>query len=226
MALSFGTRQWTIVGIMDAGGTGFDLEFWGDVDLLLAAFRRGVYSSVLARLRDAQDFAALKNHVLGDPRLTVEVWWETEYYAAQSQVMARFIRILGIALTLVFSLGAIIGAMVTMYAAVSNRVAEIGTLRALGFKRRTILSTFLLESLLLSLLGGLLGLFGASFLNRITISTLNWQTFSELSFRFTLTWRIARDALLFAGVMGFLGGLLPALQASRLNIVEALRAGH
>jgi len=225
-ALSFGTRQWTIVGIMDAGGTGFDSEIWGDVDLLLAAFRRNVYSSVLARLRDAQDFPALKNHVLGDPRLTVEVWWETEYYAAQSQVMARFIRILGIALTLIFSLGAVIGAMVTMYAAVSNRVAEIGTLRALGFKRRTILSTFLLESLLLSLLGGLLGLFGASFLNKITISTLNWQTFSELSFRFTLTWRIARDALLFAGIMGFLGGLLPALQASRLNIVEALRAGH
>jgi putative ABC transport system permease protein len=225
-SLTFGMRQWLIVGIMDAGGSGFDSEIWGDVDLLLAAFRRNVYSSVLARLRDAQDFAALKKHVLADPRLTVEVWWETEYYAAQSQVMARFIRILGIALTLIFSLGAVIGAMVTMYAAVSNRVAEIGTLRALGFKRRTILSTFLLESLLLSLLGGLLGLFGASFLNKITISTLNWQTFSELSFRFTLTWRIARDALLFAGVMGFLGGLLPALQASRLNIVEALRAGH
>ncbi len=225
-SLSFGTRQWTIVGIMDAGGSGFDSEIWGDVDLLLGAFRRPVYSSVICRLSNPADFAQLKTRVLQDPRLTVEAWRETDYYAAQSQLMARFIRILGIALTIIFSLGAVIGAMVTMYAAVANRIAEIGTLRALGFRRRTILATFLLESIFLGLLGGMLGLFAASFMNRFTISTLNWQTFSELSFRFTLTWQIASNALLFSAVMGLIGGMLPALQASRLAIVDALRSGH
>lgn len=225
-SLTFGTRQWTIVGIMDAGGSGFDSEIWGDVDLLLGAFRRPVYSSVICRLSNPADFAQLKTRVLQDPRLTVEAWRETGYYAAQSQLMARFIRILGIALTIIFSLGAVIGAMVTMYAAVANRIAEIGTLRALGFRRRTILATFLLESIFLGLLGGMLGLFAASFMNRFTISTLNWQTFSELSFRFTLTWQIASNALLFSAVMGLIGGMLPALQASRLAIVDALRSGH
>ena len=225
-SLTFGTRQWTIVGVMDAGGSGFDSEIWGDVDLLMGAFRRPVYSSVIGRMNDPAEFAQLKKRVLDDPRLTVEAWRETEYYAAQSQIMARFIRILGIALTIIFSLGAVIGAMVTMYAAVANRITEIGTLRALGFKRRTILATFLLESLFLGLLGGLLGLFAASFMHRFTISTLNWQTFAELSFRFTLTWRIGFNAILFAAGMGLIGGMLPAIQAARLTIVDALRSGH
>ncbi len=224
--LTFGMREWTIVGIMDAGGSGFDSEIWGDVDLLLSAFRRPVYSSVIGRMANPADFPLLKKRVLEDPRLTVEAWRETAYYAAQSQLMARFIRILGLALTIIFSLGAIIGAMVTMYAAVANRITEIGTLRALGFKRRTILSTFLMESLFLGLIGGLVGLFTASFMDRFTISTLNWQTFAELSFRFTLTWRIALNALLFSAIMGLIGGMLPAIQAARLTIVEALRSEH
>jgi putative ABC transport system permease protein len=224
--LNFGTRKWTIVGVMDSGGAGFDSEIWGDADLLMGAFRRPVYSSVIARLRAPGEFEPLKKRILDDPRLTVEVWRETAYYAAQSQIMARFIRILGITLTIIFSLGAVIGAMVTMYAAVATRVAEIGTLRALGFKRRTILATFLMESLLLGLAGGLLGLVCASLLNRFTISTLNWQTFAELSFRFTLTWRIAFDALSFAAAMGLIGGMLPAVQAARLDIVAALRSGQ
>jgi ABC-type antimicrobial peptide transport system permease subunit len=171
-------------------------------------------------------FPELKQRVLQDPRLTVEAWRETAYYAAQSQIMARFIRILGLALTIIFSLGAVIGAMVTMYAAVANRIIEIGTLRALGFGRRAILSTFLLESVFLGLLGGTVGLFAASFMNRFTISTLNWQTFSELSFRFTLSWQIALNAMLFAAGMGLIGGMLPAFQASRLAIVDTLRSGQ
>jgi ABC-type antimicrobial peptide transport system permease subunit len=219
-------RQWTIVGIMDAGGSGFDSEIWADVDLLMGAFRRPVYSSVICRMANPADFPELKKRVLQDPRLTVEAWPETGYYAAQSQIMARFIRILGLALTIIFSLGAVIGAMVTMYAAVANRITEIGTLRALGFGRRTILSTFLLESVFLGLLGGAVGLLAASFMNRFTISTLNWQTFSELSFRFTLSWEIAVHAMLFAAGMGLIGGMLPAWQASRLAIVDTLRSGQ
>jgi ABC-type lipoprotein release transport system permease subunit len=225
-SLTFGMRQWTIVGIMEAGGSGFDSEIWADVDLLMGAFRRPVYSSVICRMTNPAHFPELKQRVLQDPRLTVEAWRETAYYAAQSQIMARFIRILGLALTIIFSLGAVIGAMVTMYAAVANRITEIGTLRALGFGRRAILGTFLLESVFLGLLGGAVGLFAASFMNRFTISTLNWQTFSELSFRFTLSWQIAVNAMLFAGGMGLIGGMLPALQASRLAIVDTLRSGQ
>lgn len=153
----------------------------------------------------------------------MEAWRETEYYAAQSALMARFVRILGMTLTLIFSIGAIIGSMVTMYGTVSNRVTEIGTLRALGFQRGTILVAFLMESFFLSLLGGVIGLAAASLLNRFTISTMNWQTFSELSFRFTLTRSIVFNGLAFASIMGLLGGMFPAIRAARMNIVAALR---
>jgi len=162
--------------------------------------------------------------VMKDPRLTVDAFPEIDYYAAQSALMANFIRILGITLTLIFSLGAIIGSMVTMYAAVANRVAEIGTLRALGFKRFTILGTFLAESLFLSLIGGLVGLFSASFMNQLTISTMNWQTFSELTFRFNLSQSVVISSLFFSAVMGLLGGMFPAFRAARLDIVLALRS--
>ena len=222
--LSFGTRKWTIVGIMDGGGTAFDSEVWGDVDTLLSAFKRPVYSSVIARMRDPADFEALKERVMRDPRLVEQAWRETEYYKAQSELMARFIRILGISLTFIFSLGAVTGSMVTMYAAVAARTSEIGTLRALGFKRRTILMSFLAESVFLSLLGAGLGLGAASFMNRITISTLNWTTFSELTFRFLLNGRIAVYSIVFAVAMGVIGGALPSARAARLNIVAALRA--
>ncbi|NTV42194.1 MAG: FtsX-like permease family protein, partial [Syntrophobacteraceae bacterium] len=222
--IQFGTRPWTVVGIMDAGGAAFDSEIWADADLLMTAFRRPVYSSVIMHLRDPSLFPAVKEGVTKDPRLTVDAFREIDYYAAQSALMTSFIRILGITLTLIFSLGAIIGSMVTMYAAVANRVTEIGTLRALGFQRRTILSTFLAESLFLSLIGGLLGLLSASFMNRLTISTMNWQTFSELTFRFHLSQSVVVSALSFAAVMGLLGGMLPALRASRMDIVTALRA--
>jgi ABC-type antimicrobial peptide transport system permease subunit len=138
-------------------------------------------------------------------------------------MLAKFLRILGLSLTAIFSLGAIIGAMVTMYSAVANRTAEIGTMRALGFQRRNILVAFLAESLLLGILGGLAGLFCASFLQFFTVSTLNFQTFSELSFGFSLTWRIIYQAMAFSLIMGFAGGLLPAVRAARMNIVDALR---
>ncbi|MCX5841650.1 MAG: ABC transporter permease, partial [Deltaproteobacteria bacterium] len=147
--LRFGMRDWRIVGIFDAGTTGFNSEIWGDVDQLMQAFRRPVYSSVIFRLRDPQTFAAVKARLESDPRLTVEAKRETRYYKDQSEMMATFLRILGMSLTVIFSLGAIIGAMITMYAAVSNRTGEIGTLRALGFQRHSILLAFLMEALLL-----------------------------------------------------------------------------
>lgn len=222
--IRFGMRDWTVVGIFDAGTTGFSSEIWGDVDQLMQAFRRPVYSSVLFRLRDSSGFAAVKERIEGDPRLTIEAKRETRYYLDQSEAMARFLRILGLTLTIVFSLGAVIGAMITMYAAVANRTTEIGTLRALGFEKGSILGAFILESLFLGLLGGAAGLFCASFMQLITISTMNWATFSELAFSFSLTGAIVWKSIVFSLVMGFAGGLLPAFRAARMNIVEALRA--
>ena len=223
-ALCCGMGDWRIVGIFDAGNTGFSSEIWGDADQLMQAFRRPVYSSIVFKLRDPSEFQELKNRLESDPRLTVEAKRETRYYAEQSEMMAKFLRILGLSITIIFSLGAIIGAMVTMYSSVANRTAEIGTLRALGFQRRSILLAFLVESLLLGFLGGTAGLFFASFMQLFTISTMNFQTFSELAFSFSITFEIIYKALVFSLVMGFVGGVLPAIRASRMNIVDALRS--
>ena len=222
--LNWGMRQWTVVGIFDAGNTGFSSEIWGDVDQVMQAFRRPVYSSVLFKLSDPTAFPAAQKAVETDPRLTLEAKRETRYYLDQSEIMAKFLRILGLSLTVIFSVGAIIGAMITMYSAVANRIGEIGTMRALGFRRRNILAAFLAESLLLGIIGGLTGLFFASFMQFITVSTVNFQNFSELAFQFTLTGPIVLQSMVFAIVMGLIGGMLPALRASRMQIVEALRA--
>ena len=222
--LRFGMRDWNVVGIFDAGNTGFSSEIWGDVDQLMQAFRRPVYSSVTFKLSDPADFDKIKLRLENDPRMTVEVKRESVYYEEQSRVMAKFLRVLGLSLTIIFSTGATIGAMITMYAAVANRTNEIGTLRALGFQRRNILTAFLMESLLLGLAGGCIGLFFASFMQLITISTMNFQTFSELAFSFSLTIKIIYQSMFFSLIMGFVGGVLPAVRASRMNIVDALRA--
>lgn len=219
----FAMRDWKVVGVFDAGNTGYSSEIWGDVDLLMQAFRRPTYSSMLFKLNNPSEFERFKARIESEPRLIVEAKRETRYYADQSEMMAKFLRILGLSLTIIFSLGAMIGAMITMYAAVANRTGEIGTLRSLGFRRRSIMLAFMTESMLLGLCGGCLGLFFASFLQFITVSTMNWQTFSELAFSFTLTVKIMYQSLIFALVMGFIGGVLPSVRASRKNIVEALR---
>lgn len=222
--LRFGMRDWTVVGIFDAGSTGFSSEIWGDVEQLMQAFRRPVYSSITFRLLNPAEFERTKAGIEGDPQLTEEVKRETRYYEEQSEIMAKFLRILGTSLTVIFSLGAVIGAMITMYAAVATRTGEIGTLRALGFRRSSILVAFVLESLFLGLLGGCAGLFCASFMQLFTVSTVNFQTFSEIAFSFSLSFDIIYRSLLFSLIMGFVGGVLPAIRASRMNIVDALRA--
>jgi len=222
--LRFGMRDWTVVGHFDAGKSGFDSEIWGDVDQLMQAFRRTAYSNVVFRLTDASAFDQVKARLEADPRLTVEAKRESVYYAEQSEQLSTFIRYLGITLSIIFSTGAIIGAMITMYASVASRTSEIGTLRALGFRRGAILWAFLLEALLLGAVGGIVGVVAASLMQWVSFSTTNFQTFSELAFSFTLTPRIAISSLLFALAMGLVGGFLPAARAARLNIVDALRA--
>ncbi|SCY17003.1 ABC-type transport system, involved in lipoprotein release, permease component [Nitrosospira sp. Nl5] len=222
--LRFGQREWNVVGIIDAGKTGFDSEIWGDADQLMQAFRRPVYSSVILKLNDPAAFTQFETRVENDPRLTLEAKQESVFYAEQSRVLANFIRYLGMILSVVFSAGAIIGAMITMYASVANRASEIGTLRALGFRRKNILSAFLVEAMMLGATGGVAGLVLASFMQFFTISTMNWQSFSELAFGFTLNVTIILKSFAFALIMGVAGGFLPAARAARLNIVDALRA--
>ena len=222
--IAFAQREWTVVGIFDAAGSGFDSEVWGDVDQLMQSFRRTGYSSMVVRLASADAFERFRADVDGDPRLTLESKREQVFYSDQSKALSTFINVLGLTLSIIFSIGAMIGAMITMYASVANRVGEIGTLRALGFKRRDVLGAFLAESLLLGVVGGVAGLALASLMQYASFSTINFQTFADLSFRFLLTWAVAIKALVFAVVMGLIGGFLPAIRASRLKIVDALRA--
>jgi ABC-type lipoprotein release transport system permease subunit len=222
--LRFGMRDWTVVGLFESDGSGFESEIWADGEQLLQAFRRPVFSSAILRLSSPDGFAPLKERLETDPRMTVQVKREKEYYAEQSRMLADFIRVLGIFVTVIFSLGAMIGAMITMYAAVANRTTEIGTLRAMGFPRRNILLAFLAESVLLSLLGGGAGLSLASLLQAATFSTTNFTSFSELAFRFALSPAIIAESLIFSVMMGLGGGFLPAVRAARQDIVRSLRA--
>lgn len=223
-ALRFASRDWTVVGVFDAGHTGFDSEIWGDAEQMLQAFRRTAYSSLLFRLADPARFDDAKAALESDPRLTVEAKRETQFYAEQSQALATFISYLGTSISIIFSIGAVIGATITMYASVASRVGEIGTLRALGFSRGAVLVAFLGEALLLGLVGGIAGIVAAAFMQAVSFSTTNFQTFAEIAFGFALTPRIVLESLLFALAMGFVGGFLPAARAARMKIVDALRA--
>ena len=222
--LRFASADWTVVGIFDAGRTGFDSEIWGDSEQMMQAFRRLAFSALVFRLADTERFEAVKQAIESDPRLTLEAKRETRFYADQSEMLSKFISYLGTTISIIFSIGAVIGAMITMYASVASRTAEIGTLRALGFSRSAILVAFLVEALLLGAIGGVVGLVAASFMQALAISTTNFQTFAEIAFSFTLTPEIIIVSLAFALGMGFVGGFLPAARAARLKIVDALRA--
>lgn len=223
--VEFAGDKWTVVGIFAADGSGFDSEIWGDALQLLAAFNReNVVSSVTLKLDRQENFNSFKKAFTSDRRLSQhEVKGEQQFFEEQSEAMAMFIRILGIFITVIFSFGATIGAMITMYAAVANRTVEIGTMRALGFRRRSILSAFLVESLSIALIGGILGIFLASFLQFFQISTINFGSWSELTFSFALSPDIIISSLIFAVAMGFLGGFIPSVRAAKLNIVNAMR---
>ena len=218
---------WSVVGVFSSNGSGFDSELWGDAIQLTSAFKRGsTCSSITLKLGDLNKYNEFKRAFDTDRRLQqFEYDSEAQYYEKQSENLAKFIKTLGIFITVIFSFGATIGAMITMYSAVANRTVEIGTLRSLGFRRRSILGSFLTESLAISLIGGAIGLFLASFLQFFSISTLNFTSFSELAFSFALSPSIIINSLIFALLMGIMGGFLPSVRAARMNIVTALRAG-
>ncbi len=225
-SVRFGGDDWLIVGMFDTGGNGFNSEMWGDVRQLQSAFsREGAYSTVTFRLSSADQLEAVKTAFEQDNRLQeFEVKTERQFFEDLSAFMSIFLSALGIFITSFFSVGAMIGAMITMYAAVANRTIEIGTLRALGFRRRSVLAAFLLESLIISMSAAAIGLFLASFLGFLQVSTLNFGSFSELEFSFALSADIVVAAVVFSLFMGFIGGFLPSIRAARLNIVNALRS--
>lgn len=222
--LKFGSQSWRIVGHFDSGGSGFDSEIWADVEILMQSFRRNNFSTVIVRLIDSTKFDSIKKFINLNVRLPLQAKRERVFFSDQSKALSAFIRTLGLTLTIIFSIGAVIGAAITMQAAVANRIAEIGTLRALGFQRSSILFAFLLESIFLSVLGGIIGLFFAVLMLKLEFSTTNFTSFSELAFRFSLSSSIVFYSLCFSMIMGIVSGMIPAVRASRIKIVDALRA--
>ncbi|MCI0339670.1 MAG: ABC transporter permease [Planctomycetales bacterium] len=217
-------RSATVVGIFEAGGSSFESEVWVDVETIRQAFRReGMVSSARVRLESPAAFEAFEEAVEQDKRLGLEAMREIAYFEKQSEGTATFIRVLGSGISFFFALGAVLGAMITMYAAVAHRQREIGTLRALGFPRGSILLSFLVESALVAVAGGALGSLGALGLGAVRFSMMNFDTWSEVVFSFTPTPQTLATALGVSIAMGLAGGFLPALQAARLRPVQAMR---
>jgi len=222
--LDFGKGKWTVVGVFDAGGTAYDSEIWSDVNQMAPDFdRTGGYSSAYLRATDPVAADALKNRVSDDQRLKLEGSLETEYFAKQTSSGGP-IKFVGTFVAFIMAIGSIFAAMNTMYAAVAYRGREIATLRVIGFSRPSILTSFVLESLLLSLLGAILGVVLMLPFNGMTTGVGNQLTFSEMVFSLQLTWKVAFYAILFGIIMGVLGGLAPAWHAARQNILNALRS--
>ncbi len=222
--LNVARRDWNIVGVFSADGAAFESEIWGDAQQLMDAFNRPVYSDAVARIKDRSQVAVLQAKVAADPQLSSQkVWREDVFFESQSAETRRFIYLLGVFIAVIFAAAAAMGAAVTMYAQVAGRIREVGTLRAIGFRRRAVLAVFLRESLLLSVLGGVIGTLGATVLSFVTFVTNNQQTFSEVTFHFGFGPEVAVYSLVFSLVMGLLGGFTPAWRASRLSIVAATR---
>ncbi len=219
-------RPVTVVGVFEDKGSSFESEVWGDVKTLGSAFgREGFVSSLKVRLESPTKFDAFKTALEQNPQLQVEVLRETDYYEKQSEGTSIFINAMGIVIAVFFSIGASIGAMITMYASIANRQREIATLRALGFSRMSILFSFLLESVILAVAGGVLGAAASLLMSFVKFSTVNFASFSEITFTFEPTPTILGIALGVAVAMGLAGGFFPAVRAARMNLVQAIRGG-
>ena len=221
--VKFGSATWKVVGVFTAGDASFESEVWGDVDLMLPAFQRNAYQSVTVKLTDPSAFDSFSAAMAADPRLDLRPQREQDYYADQSQAMTTVIRVFGSFVTLILSIGAMFGAMNTMYAAVAYRTREIGTLRALGFSRLRIVTAFIVESTALALVGGVIGCVIALPVHGLSTGTTNFSSFSEVAFKFRITPVLLAEGLVFSALMGAAGGLLPAIRAARIPVARALR---
>ena len=223
--VAFGGGPWKVGGIFDAGGSAFDSEVWCDARVLNDILKRpaNIFQSVTVHLTSPSSFQQFKDAVVGDPRVDVDVTREIDYYAKQSNTMTTLITVLGGLVAAIMAIGAVFGALNTMYSAVAERGREIATMRALGFGAVAVVFSFLVEALLISFIGGVLGCVVVLPLNGLTTSTMNFQTFSNLAFAFKITPPLLVQGVIFALIMGVLGGLLPAVRAARLPVATALR---
>lgn len=223
--LKFGQNLWKVVGIFEAGGGISESEIWSDAGVLAPAYRRGAtYQTIMAKLASAGNFQRFKDALTSDPRLNVKVMRETEYFAEQSRLITLMITGLGGIISGLMAVGAVFGALNTMYTAVAARAREIATLEALGFGSTPVIISVLVESLLLALAGGLIGaLLAWVAFDGYRAATLNWQSFSQVTFAFDVNPRLLADGILYALLIGFVGGLFPAIRAARLPVAMALR---
>lgn len=221
-SFQFGSQKYNVVGVFDAQGTAFDSEMWCDADFLGQARKRAAYSSVIVRPVDSSTFESIKAAIKNDNRLKLDVKSEYQYYDDQTRGLAGIVVLVGI-VTFFMTIGAILGTMNTMFSAIASRGRELATMRALGFKRRTILLSVIVESAFISLLGGIAGLLLALPVNAISTGTTNFQTFSEVAFNFRVDSHVALTGIIIALIAGIVGGALPALSAARMPITKALR---
>jgi putative ABC transport system permease protein len=223
--INLGNRSWKVVGIFDAGGSAFDSEVWGDVHLISAAYKRPdtFFQSITVHLTSPDALQQFKDAVTSDPRLNVDVTREIDYYSKQSTRMTSLITILGGMVAAVMAIGAVFGALNTMYSAVAERGREIATMRALGFGAVAVVVSFLIEALFISFIGGAIGCLAVLPVNGLTTGAMNWQTFSHLAFAFRITPGLLAAGVIFALLMGLLGGLPPAVRAAARPVAVALR---
>jgi putative ABC transport system permease protein len=223
--VTFGGGRWQVVGIFDAGGSAFDSEIWCDARILNQVLKRpdNIFQSVTVHLTSPEAFQQFKDAVVTDPRMNVDVTREVDYYAKQSTTLTRLITILGGIVATIMAIGAVFGALNTMYSAVAERSREIATMRALGFSTGSMVLSFVFEALCIAFMGGVLGCVAVLRLNGVTTGTMNWQTFSHLAFAFRITPGLLAAGMIFALVMGVAGGVPPALRAARAKISVALR---
>jgi len=221
----FGGGTWKVVGVFDAGSSAFDSEVWCDANVLSEVYKRpaNVFQSVTARLQSPAELAAFKDALTSDPRLSVQVEGEQAYYERQSRQLTNMIRTLGFLVAVIMAIGAVFGALNTMYSAVAERSREVATLRAIGFSGGLVVASFVVEALLIAAVGGVLGCVAVLPLNGFTTGTINWQTFSHLAFAFKVTPDLLVGGVVFALLMGLIGGVPPAVRAARLPVAVALR---
>ena len=223
--VTFGGGRWQVVGIFDAGGSAFDSEIWCDARILNQVLKRpdNIFQSLTVHLTSPEAFQQFKDAVVTDPRMNVDVTREVDYYAKQSTTLTKLITILGGIVAAIMAIGAVFGALNTMYSAVAERSREIATMRALGFSIGSVVLSFVFEALCIAFIGGALGCVAVLPLNGLTTGTMNWQTFSHLAFAFRITPGLLVAGMIFALVMGVAGGVPPALRAARAKISVALR---
>lgn len=223
--VKFGGGTWTVVGTFDAGGSAFDSELWCDADVLKQVYKRppNNFQSVTVRLTSPDALNRFKDALTSDPRLTVQVDRELDYYEKQSRAVTTLITVLGTLVAMIMGIGAVFGALNTMYSAVAERAREIATMRAVGFGMSAVVLSFMFEALCIAFVGGALGCAGVLPLNGLVTGTMNWQTFSHLAFAFKITPALLAGGVMFALLMGVVGGVPPAIRAARGQIAVALR---